>query len=191
MDQQKPESIRSYIVERYRTFRRDAFPQYQSHFANLAHTQNPKVLFIACSDSRVVPTMLLSGLPGDIFECRIVGNIVPAYGSAFGGVSATLEYAISVLKVEAVIICGHSDCGAMKALQAVEKYESVKPISTWLHNADAARRITDRYADATNQREYLQALTRENVLAQLENAKNSSGRCRRPAAWARALGLGV
>jgi carbonic anhydrase len=171
MNESEQEPIRSFLVERYRNFLADAFPKFKAHFADIANDQKPRVLFIGCSDSRVVPNVLLSGIPGDIFECRVVGNIVPAYGAAFGGVSATLEYAITVLKVQAVIICGHSDCGAMKALQSSERYDALTAISSWLHHSDAAKRITEQEVGERTVDEMVTMLTRENVIAQLENAQ--------------------
>jgi carbonic anhydrase len=79
-------------------------------------TPVPEALFITCSDSRIDPCLLTHSKPGDIFICRNAGNIVPAYGEAMGGVSATIEYAVPGLGVKDVILCGHSDCGAMRAL---------------------------------------------------------------------------
>jgi carbonic anhydrase len=170
MEKHADGSIRAFLVERYRNFREEAFPQYKEHFAELANEQKPRVLFIACSDSRVVPNVLLSGIPGDIFECRIVGNIVPSYGSALGGVSATIEFAVSVLKVQAIIICGHSDCGAMKGMQSGD-YSAFRAVSSWLQNGEAAMRIAKDCCDLTDEKQLLKTLTRENVLAQIANTQ--------------------
>ena len=170
-DENTPQEIRDFIVTRYRQFRKESFPEYQKLFNKLAQEQNPRVLFITCSDSRVVPSLILSGSPGDIFECQIVGNIVPAYGDAFGGVSATLEYAVTVLGVQAIIVCGHSDCGAMKAVHDSERFAHLTAVAMWLRHAESAKRITKQVTQGLSQREQIDLLTRENVIAQLENMR--------------------
>ena len=81
-----------------------------------AGSQAPFAMFIACSDSRVVPEVLTQREPGDIFVVRNAGNIIPSYGPAAGGVSASIEYAVAALGIEDVVVCGHTDCGAMKAI---------------------------------------------------------------------------
>src|SRR4051794_5748530 len=103
------------LLEGYRKFRRDVFPQRRERFHLLSDRQAPEVLFLTCADSRVVPDLILQTEPGDLFICRNVGNIVPPEGEIAGGVSATIEYAVQVLRVRHIIICGHSDCGAIKA----------------------------------------------------------------------------
>ena len=166
-----PEEIRDFLVTRYRQFRQEGFPEYQKLFNQLAQSQSPRVLFITCSDSRVVPSVILSGAPGDIFECQIVGNIVPAYGDAFGGVSATLEYAVTVLGVQAIIVCGHSDCGAMKAVHDSERFAHLTAVAMWLRHAEAAKRIMQSAGTGLVEKEAIALLTRENVIAQLENMR--------------------
>ncbi len=74
----------------------------------------PEALFITCADSRIDPCLLTQTKPGELFICRVIGNIVPPYPDAIGGVSATIEYAVGVLRVPEVIVCGHTDCGVMK-----------------------------------------------------------------------------
>ena len=103
------------LIDGYLRFRADVFPQWKDHFHLLKESQSPRVLFITCADSRVVPSLIFQAEPGDMFLCRNAGNVVPPMGEAAGGVSATIEYAVEVLKVEHVIICGHSDCGAVRA----------------------------------------------------------------------------
>src|SRR5471032_2593280 len=105
------------IVSGALKFQQQTFPGLSQLFKQLATTQNPNTLFITCSDSRVVPELLTQQNPGDIFVIRNAGNIVPSYSSAPGGVTATVEYAVAVLGVTDVVICGHSDCGAMTAIQ--------------------------------------------------------------------------
>lgn len=172
MDIQHPQhDIRHFLVERYRRFQREGFPERRRLFDELAQGQKPRVLFITCSDSRVVPSLILSGDPGDIFECQIVGNIVPAYGDSFGGVSATLEYAVTVLGVQAIIVCGHSDCGAMRAVHDSEQFSHLTALAIWLRHADAAKRIVRGVARDLTEQEEIALLTRENVIAQLDHLR--------------------
>src|SRR5512140_1034345 len=102
-------------------FQNEVFPKQKHLFQQLADRQNPRALFITCADSRVVPQLITQADPGDLFICRNAGNIVPPYGEMNGGVSATIEYAVMALEVRHLVICGHSDCGAMRAVMNPEK----------------------------------------------------------------------
>ena len=127
-------------------------------------------MFIGCADSRVVPEMLTQQGPGGLFVVRNAGNIIPPYGPQPGGVTASIEYAVSVLGVPDIVVCGHSGCGAMTALlSGVEKLKELPAVAMWLHYADAAR---DAVADPNlfeSDEARLDALVHENVLAQLDN----------------------
>ena len=103
------------LIEGYKRFLVEVFPDKKSHFHLLSERQAPEVLFITCSDSRVVPDLILGTEPGDLFITRNAGNVVPVTSSDVDGVTATIEYAVEVLKVKHAILCGHSDCGALKA----------------------------------------------------------------------------
>ena len=105
------------VIEGYRHFSEEVYPEHRELFEQLRNKQNPEVLFITCADSRIDPSLITHTDPGDLFICRNIGNIVPAYGEMMGGVSAVVEYAVMALKVTDIIVCGHSDCGAMKALR--------------------------------------------------------------------------
>src|SRR6185369_7643671 len=111
-------------------------------FRALANSQKPHTLFITCSDSRVDPSMLLQAPPGELFVCRVVGNLVPAHGGASGGVTCAVEYAVAVLGVEHIVVCGHSDCGAMRAFLHPEKLRGLKAVASWLDHANAAIAVT-------------------------------------------------
>ena len=117
------------LVEGILAFRRTVRPGYRETFARLALGQKPDCLFIACSDSRVVPNLFASTEPGDLFVTRNVGNLVPPSGPASasprgpgdaatsgGGEPAAIEFAVNVLGVRDIVVCGHSSCGAMRAL---------------------------------------------------------------------------
>ncbi|MCB1910854.1 MAG: carbonic anhydrase [Zoogloeaceae bacterium] len=158
------------IIEGFLKFQKDVFPQRSALFKSLAEQQNPQVLFVTCSDSRVVPELLTQQDPGDLFVIRNAGNIVPSYGPEPGGVSATVEYAVSVLKVTDVVICGHSNCGAMAAISSCQCLDHLPAVAHWLRYADVARAIVEAREYPT-QRERADDLIRENVVAQLANIR--------------------
>ena len=159
------------ILEGVRKFQREVFPEKSELFQRLASSQKPEVLFITCADSRVLPNLITQTEPGDLFICRNAGNMVPPYGEVHGGVSATIEYAVVVLGVRHIIVCGHTDCGAMKGVLYPEKVESLPTVKTWLNHGEMARRIVEENYGALSEHEKLAALTRENVVAQLMNLR--------------------
>ncbi|WP_055532664.1 carbonic anhydrase [Streptomyces graminilatus] len=114
------------------------FGQRPEEFAKLAEGQSPQVLFITCSDSRVVPALITGARPGELFELRTAGNIVPPYVSASPtGEAATIEYAVEVLGVSDIVVCGHSHCGAVGALVRGDDLTAVPAVRDWLaHAAD-------------------------------------------------------
>ncbi|MBX3678961.1 carbonic anhydrase [Cognatazoarcus halotolerans] len=158
------------IIDGFLRFQKEVFPERSELFKKLADQQNPKVLFVTCSDSRVVPELLTQQEPGDLFVIRNAGNIVPSYGPEPGGVSATVEYAVSVLKVSDIVICGHSNCGAMAAISSCQCLDHLPAVAHWLRYADAAKAIVFAREHA-NQRARADDLVRENVVAQLANIR--------------------
>jgi len=165
------------LLEGHDRFHREVFPKHATLFNHLASGQKPSALFLTCADSRVVPDMILQSSPGDLFICRNAGNIVPPYGEATGGVSATIEYAVLALGIENIVICGHSDCGAMKAVLSGKQHANMPTVDAWLKHSTAAMRILeqhDAHAIHTAVEEHdayarLRALTRANVIAQLNH----------------------
>ena len=127
------------LIDGYLRFRREVFPQWKDHFHLLAESQSPKILFITCADSRVVPSLIFQSEPGDMFLCRNAGNVVPPAGERAGGVSATIEYAVEVLRVEEIIICGHSDCGAVRAAMQPERMRDLPLVRPWMAYVAAAQ----------------------------------------------------
>ena len=113
----------------------------RERFTQLGESQAPFAMFIACSDSRVVPEVLTQRDPGDLFVVRNAGNIIPSYGPAAGGVSASIEYAVAALGIENVVVCGHSDCGAMKAILREDKLDRMPAVASWIKHSDAAKEI--------------------------------------------------
>ncbi len=143
-------------------FQRDVYPRHRELFQKLALGQRPHALFITCADSRIDPSLLMQTKPGELFICRVIGNIVPPYPDAVGGVSATIEYAAGVLGVADVIVCGHTDCGVMKGVLNPDAVAALPSVSAWLKYAEVARQAAG---------DDLLRLTESNVLQQLENLR--------------------
>ena len=113
-------------------FQEHIYPRHQEFFERLASGQHPEVLFITCADSRIDPCLLTQTKPGDLFICRVIGNVVPPYPDAIGGVSATIEYAVGVLRVPLVIVCGHTDCGVLRCALNPETLRAYPSVTAWL-----------------------------------------------------------
>lgn len=156
------------IIEGFLKFQRSVFPERAELFRTLANQQNPRALFISCSDSRLVPELVTQREPGDLFVIRNAGNIVPSYGPEPGGVTASVEYAVSVLKVNDIVICGHSDCGAMTAIAGCHCLDSMPAVNHWLRYADSARVVNESRTHASL-KDKTASMVRENVIAQLAN----------------------
>jgi carbonic anhydrase len=150
-------------------FQNEVFPRDRHLYQRLARSQQPETLFICCSDSRVVPNELTQTHPGELFICRNAGNIVPAHGDVLGGVSATVEYAVQVLKVKHVIVCGHSDCGAMRAVLHPEKVQSYRAVARWIRHAERVSAVAHELHRDLDDDQMLNLLIEENVVAQLHN----------------------
>ncbi|GHF38977.1 MULTISPECIES: carbonic anhydrase [Streptomyces] len=149
------------LTEGVAQFQRDVFPAKADLFAHLAGHHTPHTLFIGCSDARVVPELITQGEPGELFVIRTAGNLVPAYTPGANGVTASIEYAVAVLGVTDIVVCGHSACGAMTALAEGHDLSGAPVVADWLRHADAA---VARAAGGG-----VAALVRQNVLAQLTN----------------------
>ena len=159
------------LIEGVLRFQNEVYPAQRELYLELAHGQAPRWLLVTCSDSRVVPNLLAQVGPGELFICRNAGNIVPAHGEHAGGVSATIEYAVQVLGVKHIIICGHSDCGAMRAVLHPEKVAHLPAVSHWIGYAARARAVVLQHAAAESEEALLARVTEENVLAQLDNLR--------------------
>ncbi|MBX3075763.1 carbonic anhydrase [Candidatus Obscuribacterales bacterium] len=151
-------------------FQSNMFESRKELFERLATGQNPDALFITCSDSRINPNLLTNTEPGDLFILRNAGNIIPAHGCG-GGEAATIEFAVAVLGVRDLIVCGHSACGAIKALLNPSSLNKLPSVRSWLSHAEATRQIIeDNYSDL-DEEEKLNVAIQENVLAQIENLR--------------------
>lgn len=159
-----------------RRFQADVYPQQADVFAQAAsEKQTPHTLFITCADSRIDPVAITSSSTGEIFVARNIGNMVPAYGEMLGGVSAVIEFAVSSLRVRHVVICGHTQCGAMQALLDPASVAAMPTVERWLHNAHAALSVTQtlrqRAAGNPTTHSLVDTLTEQNVLLQMQHLK--------------------
>lgn len=160
------------LIEGHKHFHSTLFPKKKKQFHLLSESQAPEFLFITCADSRVVPDLVLGTGPGELFINRCIGNIVPPAATAEGdGVTSTIEYAVDVLKVKHVIICGHSDCGALKAAIDRKAVQSLPKARRWLRHVEAAFNHRQPINPADGDAAELGSLIRGNVVAQLESLK--------------------
>lgn len=158
------------VIEGFLKFQREAFVERTALFQQLATRQNPRTLFISCSDSRLVPELVTQREPGDLFVIRNAGNIVPSFGPEPGGVTASVEYAVAALGVEDIVICGHSDCGAMTAIATCQCLDHLPTVAGWLRYADSAKAVNQAYPHVSDAAR-VASMVRENVIAQLNNIK--------------------
>src|SRR5471032_3001391 len=156
------------VIDGFLKFQRDAFPERKELFKKLATSQTPTTLFISCSDSRMVPELVTQREPGDLFVIRNAGNIVPSFGPEPGGVSAPVEYAVAALNVTDIVICGHSDCGAMTAISTCKCLDHMPAVANWLRYAESAKVVNAARKHVSPQAR-LDSLIRENIRAQLAN----------------------
>ncbi len=157
------------IMSGLKHFQQDVFPHQKALFETLSGGQHPRALFVTCGDSRLVPTLFTQTDPGELFISRQVGNIIPPHGGPYGGASATVEYAVAALKVKHIIVCGHTDCGAMKAVLHPESLSALPNVARWLNYSESARLIVESlYPDAT-EAEKLHHVTEQNVLVQMHH----------------------
>lgn len=158
------------IIAGVKRFRRNEYAKNRELYQELAQRQqNPMALFITCSDSRVLPHRITQTQPGDLFEIRNAGNIVPPHGSAAGGEGATIEYSLDVLGIKNIIVCGHSQCGAMKAMLQEKPLDELPAAKSWFGHAEATKRIVKhKYHDYPFD-ELWRLATQENVLVQMNH----------------------
>jgi carbonic anhydrase len=159
------------LIEGHKRFLAEAFPVRRDQFHLLAEGQQPATLFVTCADSRIVPDLILQTQPGDLFICRNAGNVIPRAGEPAGGVSATIEYAVEVLRVRHLIVCGHSDCGVIRALMNPERLVGLDSVRDWLQHVEPAWDYVDEVERNAEELTRHTALTHANVLVQLDNLK--------------------
>jgi len=166
------ENIKS-LIEGHEEFQSIKFAKNEERFKTLVEKgQNPKALFIGCSDSRVMPEMIMNAKPGDLFITRNIGNFVPPFNpdDSYHATAAVIEYAVSVLEVSDIIVCGHSQCGAIASLfKDIELNEENLHTIKWLELGESAKRsVLLSHKNSSNQ-EILEYTERISVIFQLEN----------------------
>lgn len=163
------------LIKGNERFIKDKFPILKDNVEDLVkYGQKPEVLFIGCSDSRVTPDLMLDAKPGDMFILRNVGNFVPPFKADedFHGSAAAIEYAVTVLGVKHIIVCGHSHCGACKSLHTDIPIhdETVVHVKKWLELGKAAKEETLRLITNPEDKEELYRTTEKtSIIHQLEN----------------------
>ncbi len=158
------------IIEGVVKFGESPFEERKKLFAELANGQSPEVLFITCADSRIDPNLVTQTAPGDLFIIRNAGNIVPPHARTAGGVTASIEFSVAALGVKHIVVCGHTDCGAMKGALNVSALGDLPHVQNWLDNSRAAvDAVRAKHGQATL--EELDAVTEENVLLQLQHLR--------------------
>ncbi|MFV8819845.1 carbonic anhydrase [Haliea sp. E17] len=164
-------------------FQREIYPEKADSFRELAGGQQPEVLFITCADSRIDPNLITQTEPGELFICRNAGNVVPPHSNQTGGMTASIEYAVAALGVEHIVVCGHTDCGAMKGALNPESLASLPHVKEWLGHCRAAVEVV-REQKGELCSEHLDCVTAENIALQMQHlrthpavaAKLASGR---------------
>lgn len=158
------------LVQGVHAFQAQYFARHRELFRKLAERQRPDALFITCSDSRIVPNLITSTEPGDLFIVRNVGNIVP-HVTLPGGTAAAIEYAVEVLGVSDIIVCGHTPCGAIQALLEPGSMDRLPFVKRWMaQNERVVDIVAERYGDLQGPAR-MTAAVEENVLVSLENLR--------------------
>lgn len=152
-------------------FQNEIFPQKRALFEQLSTGQSPEALFITCSDSRIETAMLTQSEPGDLFICRNAGNIVPPHTSQTGGMTASIEFAVAVLKVPHIVICGHTECGAMKGATALDTLDGLPHVKQWLGYSKAAVEVVARLGADKSDADRMTMLLEHNVILQLQHLR--------------------
>ncbi|WP_020470740.1 carbonic anhydrase [Zavarzinella formosa] len=161
------------LIQGIHRFRETYFRSNTELFSRLSKGQNPEALFITCSDSRVVPDLITQTNPGDLFVIRNAGNLIPSHLSApDSGEAATIEYAVGVLKVRDIIVCGHTGCGAMHALMNPENLEHLPRVKDWLGHAWTTREIVSKRYRCETPEAMSRVTAEENVLVQLTHLRS-------------------
>jgi len=161
------------LIQGIAAFQGHVFPGQRAMYQQLVRDgQHPSALIIGCADSRVSPEHITQAGPGELFVCRNAGNIVPPASDVVGGVSSAIEYAVVALKVRDIVVCGHSDCGAMHGLMHRDALARMPAVAAWLRHAEAAERIVcEAYPEDMDETARHHALALENVVVQLANLR--------------------
>ena len=159
------------LVKGIHSFQKGFFAKNRKLFEELAAKgQRPDTLFITCSDSRVLPNHITGAGPGELFIVRNVGNVIP-HLDLIGGTAAAIEYGIEVLGVDQIVVCGHTQCGAIDAILDPSRIEALPYVKRWLSQTERVRQVIhERYGDLSPEQQRAAAVE-ENVLMQLEHLR--------------------
>jgi carbonic anhydrase len=152
-------------------FQQEVYPEKKALFEKLSQGQNPEALFITCSDSRIETAMITQTDPGELFICRNAGNIVPPHTRQTGSMTASIEFAVAVLKVPHIVLCGHTECGAMKGAMAPESLVGLDHVAEWLGYAKAAVSIVKELGKELSPAAQMRMLLEQNVILQLHHLR--------------------
>lgn len=162
-----------HVISGVAKFQKEVFPNKKAAFQKLANGQNPEVLFITCADSRIDPNLVTQTEPGDLFICRNAGNVVPPHSNQTGGMTASIEFAVAALGVTHIVVCGHSDCGAMKGAINTDALSALPHVKEWLGHCRVATEVVKERCGCSelNAEEHLQLVTEENVVQQMQHLR--------------------
>lgn len=150
------------FINQFKVFKDQEYQNLESVFSKLEEGQNPHTLLVTCSDSRIVPSLIGQYGPGEVFVIRNAGNAIPKYQDDLDdSVAATIEYAIQVLKIKELIVCGHSNCGAVSAVYS-DLPENLNLLNNYISNLSPLKHRCDENGPRA---------VKENVLMQVENLK--------------------
>lgn len=152
-------------------FQNEVYPQKKDLFEKLSFGQKPEALFITCSDSRIETAMITQTDPGELFICRNAGNIVPPHSNQTGGMTASIEFAVAVLKVPHIVICGHTECGAMKGAMNPAGLDKLPHVKEWLGFSRAAVDIVEELFPKASDADKMDMLLEQNVILQLQHLR--------------------
>lgn len=152
-------------------FQNEVYPQKKELFETLSKGQSPEALFITCSDSRIETAMITQTGPGELFIVRNAGNIVPPHTTHTGGTTASIEFAVAALQVPHIVVCGHTECGAMKGAMNPEGLDALPHVKEWLSYSRAAVDIVNEIGAGLSESERMNMLLEQNIILQLNHLK--------------------
>jgi len=155
-------------------FQAEVFPKKRELFERLSLGQAPEALFITCSDSRIETSMITQSEPGELFICRNAGNIVPPHSHYTGGMTASIEFAVAALQVPHIVICGHTECGAMKGAMFPDQTDSLPHVKEWLSYTQPALRVVQESGGNLSEAAQMEMLLEQNVILQLQHLTTTS-----------------
>ncbi len=160
------------LFDGVKEFSNDEFEKNKLLFQHLSNQQAPHTLFISCSDSRIIPSMITKSLPGDLFIIRNIANIVPFYraSSEYLATTSAIEYAVKVLNVKNIVICGHTDCGGCRALYADDEFlDTVPHTKKWLELAEPVKEKVEKLREKFNIDDIEWLVEQENIILQINH----------------------